>query len=70
MTYAQYINTLLASYKIKESAVKERLKKGFDDSGEILLYMLEAHDAERAKIEYTQFFSRCIRLNLDLDGEI
>lgn len=70
MTYAQYINLLQASYKLKLSVAKKHLSDGFSDGPEIMSYILAERDAENAKTEWSQFFSRCVGLNLDLENEM
>jgi len=70
MTYADHINILCASYKLKTAAAKELLNKGFDDDMQIMHYLHSHKEAESARAEYLQFFNRCVRMNLDLDNEI
>ena len=70
MTYAQYINTLLACYKLKASETRKMLAGGFSDGDEIIRYLHAERDTELAKLEYFQFFNQCVKLNLDLDNEI
>jgi hypothetical protein len=70
MTYAEYINLLQASYKMKLAVARKQLADGFSDGSEIMSYIIAEREAENAKTEWRQFFSRCVGMNLDLENEM
>lgn len=70
MTYAEHINILSASYRLKSKLVKKRFQLGFTDTNDIISYFQEEKDSEEARVEYFEYFTKCVRMNLDLDQEI
>jgi hypothetical protein len=70
MTYADQLGILNADFKLKQAVVRQFEAVGFGDAGEIIDYIIADYHYELAKAEYFQYFSRCVRMDINLDTEI